>query len=79
MNTKQTSAVCGRKKRHTENSCARKVLGQTARTQISRNSGTSRKLLGYLGIACCAVKNKARISALRASQDQPALRRRFVW
>jgi len=68
MNAKQTSAVCDKKKRHTENSCARKVLRQTAHAQISRNSGTSRKFLGYLGIACCAVKNKARSSA---SSSQP--------
>jgi hypothetical protein len=68
MNAKQTSAVCDRKKRHTENSfLSRKVLRQTAHAQISRNSGTSRKFLGYLGNVCCAVKNKARGCALRTS------------
>jgi hypothetical protein len=49
MNAKQTSAVCDRKKRHTENSFRGKNLWETTHAQISRNSGTSRKFLGCQG------------------------------
>jgi hypothetical protein len=77
MNAKQTSTVCDRKKSHTQNSFRGKSIWETTR---NRFPGTPALPGNFLDIwEMSAGKHKAESSAVRASQDQPAFRRRLVW
>jgi hypothetical protein len=77
MNAKQTSTVCDRKKSHTLRTPF--VESIDGRQHTHRFPGTPALPGNFLDVwDTNALENKAGNSAVSASQDQPAFRRRFV-